>query len=186
MNILVRRIFLLAAFSIVMICIFHADKAYGASKSSVKVAAKRYNAVSYRKQYKVASRSLPSRSSNLNSKNIINYAKKYIGTKYAYGGSGPGAFDCSGFTRYIMGKFGIDLPHSAREQFSYGMVVSRSDLKQGDLIYFATSGRNGISHVGIYMGDGYFIHASLQGVMISSLNHSYYSSRYVAATRLIT
>lgn len=186
MNTFGRRVFLLAAFSIAMICIFHADRAYGASKSSVKVAARRYNAVSYRRQYKAASRSLSSRTSNLDSKNIIHYAKNYIGAIYVHGGSGPGAFDCSGFTKYIMGKFGIDLPHSAREQFSYGTVVSRSDLKQGDLIYFATSGRNGISHVGIYMGDGYFIHASLQGVMISSLNHSYYSSRYVAATRLIT
>ncbi|HBM75709.1 MAG TPA: hypothetical protein DD429_09185 [Clostridiaceae bacterium] len=186
MNAIAKKVFILAAFSLVLICIFHMDQAFAASKSSSKIACKRSSNVSYKRKYKVASRSMVSSANKVDSNSIIRYAKNYLGTRYVYGGSGPGAFDCSGFTRYVMGRFGIDLPHCSYDQFSYGVIVSMEGLKQGDLIYFATSGGNMISHVGIYIGDGYFIHASLQGVEISSLGSSYYSSRYVAATRLIT
>ncbi|MEC0372177.1 C40 family peptidase [Paenibacillus chibensis] len=109
-----------------------------------------------------------------------------IGTKYVTGGTTANGFDCSGFTMYVYKHLGISLPHQSGSQFSMGSSVSRSDLRAGDLVFFNTSG-SGVSHVGIYVGDGKFAHASTsRGVVVSSLSESYYVNRYVGAKRIMS
>jgi cell wall-associated NlpC family hydrolase len=116
---------------------------------------------------------------------IIAYAKKFMGVKYVFGGESPSGFDCSGFTMYVFKKFGIDLPHSARSQAGLGLAVSKSDLIPGDLVFFHTY-TSGISHVGIYVGNNNFIEASSsRGIAVTSLSSSYYSTRYIGATRIL-
>ncbi len=116
---------------------------------------------------------------------VVRTAYAYRGTRYRYGGSARGGFDCSGFTRYVYGQKGVALPHNAAAQFSRGTRVSKSDLKAGDLVFFQTT-RRSISHVGIYVGGGKFVHASSAGgrVRVDSLNSGYYSNRYRGARRV--
>lgn len=116
---------------------------------------------------------------------IISYAARFMGTPYVWGASGPGAFDCSGFTAYVYSSFGVSLPHYTGSQFALGSSVSRANLSAGDLVFFNTYGA--VSHVGIYIGGGQFIHASSGSskVTVSNLNESYYSSRYAGARRIL-
>lgn len=115
---------------------------------------------------------------------IVSYAMKFLGFPYVWGASGPKAFDCSGFTAYVYSAFGIYLPHYTGSQAQMGRSVSKSSLEPGDLVFFNTYGS--ISHVGIYIGGGQFIHAATSGigVTISSLYESYYESRYACAVRI--
>jgi cell wall-associated NlpC family hydrolase len=124
-------------------------------------------------------------SSASGSSSVTAYANKYLGRKYIWGASGPNAFDCSGFTMYVFRQFGINLPHQSGSQYKYGKAVSKGSLASGDLVFFNTYGS--ISHVGIYIGGGKFIHASNSrtGVTISSLSEGYYASRYVGAKRIL-
>lgn len=117
---------------------------------------------------------------------VVSYSKEYLGVPYVFGSSSSKSFDCSGFTMYVYKKVGISLPHSAKGQASMGTRVSKSELKPGDLVFFQTY-TSGISHVGIYIGDGKFIHASSGAghVVVTNLSDSYYTSRYRGATRLI-
>lgn len=117
---------------------------------------------------------------------VVEIAKKYIGTPYVYGGDAPGGFDCSGFTSYVFGKMGIYLPHRASEQANLGTRVSKQNLQVGDLVFF-TNGGSGIGHVGIYVGNHSFIHSPRTGktVCIQDMNTSYYTSHYVTATRIL-
>jgi cell wall-associated NlpC family hydrolase len=117
-------------------------------------------------------------------------ARKAMGTPYVYGGSGPGGFDCSGFTRWVfMPK--AALPHHAASQFamasygSYRRVWMKGHLKTGDLVFFDTTSAR-IGHVGIFIGHNRFIHASSSsGVRIDSINDPYYyAPRYVSAVRV--
>lgn len=108
-----------------------------------------------------------------------------IGTPYKWAGTSTSGFDCSGFTQYVFAQFDIDLPHSSSAQNTKGYWISKDDLRPGDLVFFNTSGK-GISHVGIYIGDGKFAHsATNKGVIKTSLNDSYYKSRYVSARRVL-
>ncbi|OMD81000.1 hydrolase [Paenibacillus odorifer] len=111
---------------------------------------------------------------------------KAIGTKYVSGGISTNGFDCSGFTMYVFDKIGINLPHQSGSQYQMGTAISRDDIRAGDLVFFNTSGK-GVSHVGIYVGEGKFAHASTsRGVTISSLSDSYYVKRYVGAKRIMS
>lgn len=111
------------------------------------------------------------------------------GTKYKYGGNTTSGFDCSGFVRYIFDKMGYELPRRSADQASEGTKVAKDDLVAGDLVFFDTSGSNDgdITHVGIYVGDGKFAHASTsKGVIIDSLDSSYYKPRYVTARQILS
>ena len=119
---------------------------------------------------------------------ILDYAQSLIGISYVYGGASLRGFDCSGFTMFVLGKFGIQLPHEASRQMTMGLdVPSRDDLIPGDLVFFKTLGSKVVNHVGIYLGKNLFIHAAsgFGTVRISVLNDSYYVSRYVGGRRLI-
>ena len=115
------------------------------------------------------------------------------GTRYSYGGTTPrSGFDCSGFTRWVYKEHGADLPHSSIDQFYMGgrgrnkRVWKRGNLEVGDLVFFKTTRRR-VGHVGIYIGNGKFIHSSSSGgsVRISSIwDPYYYGPRFVGATRL--
>ena len=118
---------------------------------------------------------------------VISSAEDKLGSTYVYGDTGKAGFDCSGLVYSIYNdELGISIPRSSRTQSTFGQQVSKSDLQEGDLVFFNTTG-NGVSHVGIYVGDGKFIHASSgQGkVMTSSLSEGYYQDRYVNATRVL-
>lgn len=119
---------------------------------------------------------------------LMSRANSLRGTPYRYGTSGGGTFDCSGFTSAMYRKVGVKLPRTAAEQFGVGLHVAKSSLSKGDLVFFRnTAGRRGISHVGIYSGNGMFIHASSRGhaVRIDTLNSGYYSSHFAGGRRLI-
>ncbi len=113
----------------------------------------------------------------------IRVAKRYLGRRYVWGAVGPRSFDCSGFTQYVMRKSkGVRIPRVSRKQAYYGKYVSRSHLRAGDLIFFDTSRRRRgyVNHVGIYIGNHKFIHASSarHRVVITSLNRPFYSARF--------
>jgi len=113
-------------------------------------------------------------------KRVVGYAKKFIGTPYSYGGSSPRGFDCSGFTSYVYRHFGVSLPRTSYSQISVGRRVARGALRPGDLVFF-----DGLGHVGLYVGNGRFIHAPHSGtrVRIETLA-GWYSSRFSGARRL--
>ena len=118
---------------------------------------------------------------------IVNLAYKQLGKPYVWGTHGPRSFDCSGLTSYLYKQaYGISISPSSRSQVSYGHKVSKSNLKKGDLMFFATGG-GGISHVGIYVGNNKLIHASTPstGVILSDINSSYYQRTFVTARRLL-
>ena len=110
---------------------------------------------------------------------------KHIGKPYAWGGSGPNAFDCSGFTRYVYAQVGIALPRDLAAQLRAGPSVAFSNLMAGDLVFFSNTYQYGLSHNGIYIGGGKFIHSQSerQGVTIGSLGEQYWSSRFAGASR---
>ncbi len=123
------------------------------------------------------------------SKKMTNLAKKKLGKRYVWGAVGQkNTFDCSGFTSYVCKKNGITIPRTSRAQSTYGKYVSRSNLKPGDLIFFDTSKRRKgyVNHVGIYLGNDRFIHASSakKKVVITRLGKSFYSKRYKGARRV--
>lgn len=108
-----------------------------------------------------------------------------IGTPYLWSGSTEKGFDCSGFTRFVFEKIGIELPRTSSSQATQGEKVAKEDLRMGDLVFFNTNGVS-ISHVGIYLADGQFIHASTNhGVTKSKLSEDYYATRYVTARRIL-
>lgn len=111
---------------------------------------------------------------------------KYLDTPYKYGGSSAKGMDCSAFTRQVyQSSLLLDLPRSAREQYSVGDDIDTEELKFGDLVFFNTTRRAFPGHVGIYLGDNQFVHASRKlGVTVSSLEATYYKKRYVGARRV--
>ena len=117
---------------------------------------------------------------------IVANAKKHLGTPYVWGGSTPSGFDCSGFVQYVMKQSGISLPRTTTEQVKVGTAISKSSLQPGDLVFLQNTYRTGVSHVGIYIGDGKMIHASSsKGVTISDLSSSYYTKHYHSSRRIL-
>lgn len=119
---------------------------------------------------------------------IIQEAKKYMGCPYVWAADGPESFDCSGFTMYVMNVFDIKLPHQSGQQYNYGYSVPKDNLIPGDLVFFSSTNTSGVAHVGIYIGDGNFIHASsgsAKSVVISPLSANYYTTHYLGARRVI-
>lgn len=117
---------------------------------------------------------------------IANYAMQYQGYPYVYAGEGPNAFDCSGFTKWvILNTVGIDISHDMFAQYDMGTKVDRNNLQPGDIVFFQNTFRPGMSHNGVYIGGGQFIHAENEstGVRISDINSDYYSSRWYGAVR---
>lgn len=119
---------------------------------------------------------------------ITSAAKAKLGKRYVWGASGNGnTYDCSSFVKYVYKQNGIDLPRTSINQSKFGKYIERSQLKKGDLIFFDTSKkRKGyVNHVGIYLGDNKFIHASSakKKVVITSLDKNFYSNRYKGARR---
>lgn len=112
---------------------------------------------------------------------VAKYALKFVGYPYRYGGKDPSGFDCSGFTSYVYKQFGVKIPSSSVAQRSVGRYVPKSELRPGDIVCFKNT-----NHVGIYIGNGKFVHASTRktGVKISSLNSGKYPQRYVTARRI--
>ena len=115
---------------------------------------------------------------------VVAIAMRYLGVPYVWGGAGPSGFDCSGFVMYVYAQVGVSLPHYTVAQWNYPNSVSvpRSQLQPGDLVFFA-----GLGHVGIYVGNGQFIHAPHTGdvVRIDSLGEGWYSSEYDGAKRIL-
>ncbi|NPV26017.1 MAG: C40 family peptidase [Firmicutes bacterium] len=128
---------------------------------------------------------LPSRAAKETAQGIVSSARNFLGTSYKYGGESPGGFDCSGFTRYVFSLHGLNLPRTAGEQASVGSRISRESLQPGDLVFFTIDGKSQIGHVGIYLGENLFIHASrYQGITITSMDDSWYVDKYVGARRI--
>ena len=117
---------------------------------------------------------------------IVQHAKSFIGTPYRNGGMSRNGMDCSGLVMKVYYDFGIHLPRTALDQSSVGTPISRAAIQPGDLVFFRTS-RQSVSHVGIYLGRGQFVHASTGGkrVKIDKLSSDYFRSRYVAARDVI-
>jgi uncharacterized protein YraI len=116
---------------------------------------------------------------------IATYAQGFVGCPYVYGGTTPSGFDCSGFVQYVYRHFGITINRTATAQLANGYRVDRSEMQPGDLVFFGYG--NTASHVGIYIGDGKFVHAqnSNTGVVITDLSVSYYDNRFLCARRIV-
>lgn len=122
------------------------------------------------------------------SENIINYAKRFLGVDYVWGGTTPEGFDCSGFVKYVFSKFGITLNRVAAAQAKQGTTVSKENLQPGDLLFFDTNGGHDyINHVGLYIGGGRFIQASSgqSGVVISDMTEGFYAETFMKAKRVL-
>ncbi|MCX8033977.1 MAG: LysM peptidoglycan-binding domain-containing protein [Thermodesulfovibrio sp.] len=117
---------------------------------------------------------------------ILLFAKKMLHLPYRFGGNSFNGLDCSFFVKKVYSMVGINLPRSAREQFTIGIPISKDELQPGDLVFFRTYARFP-SHVGIYLGDNLFIHASTRSkkVTIDSLEAPYYIQRYIGAKRIL-
>ena len=116
---------------------------------------------------------------------IVATSMNYIGVPYVFGGTSPYGFDCSGYVQYVFANAGISIPRTADVQYEFGTPISTTELVSGDLVFFSTY-TYGASHVGIYLGDNQFIHASSsRGVTIDSLGSSYWSSHYIGARRIL-
>lgn len=117
---------------------------------------------------------------------ILNEAKKYLGTPYVYGGASPSGFDCSGFVYYVLKQLGFSPYRTPASQYGQGTYVAKSDLQVGDVVFFANTYASGISHVGIYAGNGQFIHSpnSRSTVSYSDLTTGYWANHYYGARRM--
>ncbi len=117
---------------------------------------------------------------------IVETAKKYLGVRYVYGGASPSGFDCSGLVYYVLKSVGISAYRTPADQYKMGTYVEKSDLQPGDIVFFQNTYKSGISHVGIYVGDGKFIHApnSRSVVSYADLNSTYYTQHYYGARRM--
>ena len=152
-----------------------------------QIAYRQGNAYVFASYVQIRSDILPSRGDydrTSKGQNIVDFAKKYIGVPYVYGGSSPSGFDCSGFTSFVYKQFGYSINRTSQSQLNNGTYVSKENLRPGDLVFFYSA----ISHVGIYVGNGQMIHSPKPGrrVCIESIAPgSHYGSNYMTARRII-
>jgi cell wall-associated NlpC family hydrolase len=134
---------------------------------------KEYN--KYNKNYRANKFSTQTTLPKLLPDRIDHEAKSLLGVKYKYGATGPYQYDCSGFTKHVFSSQGITIPRTSKEQAKVGKYLRYSELKKGDLIFFRSNHSNKVSHVGIFIGNGKFIHASSskKKVVISNMNSNY-------------
>ncbi len=127
--------------------------------------------------------------SEVDKQKLLEDAKYFKGGRYIWGGTTPEGFDCSGYVQYLFKKHNINLPRTAWEQSKQGQTVQRDELQKGDLLFFLTDKKRGIpiTHVGIYIGNGNFIHAASKekGIIISPLTHGSYAETFVSARRVV-
>lgn len=133
-----------------------------------------------------SSGSSESSSANLTGSMILAEAKKYIGSPYRAGGATPSGFDCSGYVYYVLKQVGYSPARTPEAQFNQGRSVNKSSLQVGDLVFFHGTYTDGISHVGIYAGNGQFLHApnSSSTVSYSDLTSGYWAEHYYGARRV--
>lgn len=117
---------------------------------------------------------------------ILNKAKQYLGVPYVWGGASPSGFDCSGLVYYVLKSLGYSTYRTPADQYRQGVYVPKSELQPGDIVYFANTYGSGISHVGIYAGDGKFIHSpnSRSVVSYADLTSGYWANHYYGARRM--
>ena len=117
---------------------------------------------------------------------IVAEARKYLGVRYVYGGASPNGFDCSGFVYYVLKQFGYSPYRTPADQYRMGTSVSKANLQPGDIVFFANTGGSGITHVGIYVGNGQFIHSpnSRSTVSYADLTSGYWANHYYGARRV--
>lgn len=117
---------------------------------------------------------------------VVGEVYEWIGTPYRYAGTTKRGVDCSGLVNAVYEKFKLDLPRRASELYRKGRAITREQLRPADLVFFANTAGPGISHVGIYVGDDRFVHSSTRaGVIVSSLDDSYYARHYAGARMII-
>jgi len=118
---------------------------------------------------------------------VVREASKFLGAPYRNGGTSANGLDCSGLVVVVYEKFGIAMPRTSHDQANFGIKIERARLEPGDLVFFRTSGSTKISHVGIYSGDGEFIHASTRSksVKYDRLDNRYFKKRYATARRVL-
>lgn len=156
-----------------------ARKAKAARKRAERIAIAQAEAKKVGKTYQI---------SPLDKQKLLEDAKYFKGGKYVWGGTTPEGFDCSGYVQYLYKKHNINLPRTAWAQSKKGLDVSKDDLEKGDLLFFLTDKKRGIpvTHVGIYIGDGNFIHAASKkkGIIISPITRGSYAKTFVSAKRV--
>lgn len=118
---------------------------------------------------------------------VLVRALTLVGSPYRFGGITERGFDCAGFTRYSYEAAGIHLPRTSESQFTSGFAVDREDMRPGDLVFFRNTYRRGISHVGLYIGDGQFVHAAStrREVKVDRLDQPYFAVRFAGARRIL-
>ncbi|MBE5821376.1 MAG: hypothetical protein E7311_02165 [Clostridiales bacterium] len=118
---------------------------------------------------------------------LADKALSYVGHKYVYGGTSPSGFDCSGLVYYVYKSYVNQLPRGAMKQSKIGTYIEKENLQKGDLVFFGNYGNGVVEHVGIYIGDGNFVHAanSKRGVVVDTLESGYYNTNYILARRVI-
>ena len=156
--------------------------------TNIRPANKNYRTVAYSArrtgdaENTARTQSVPGRQKN----ELISMAKTYLGSPYRLGGDNHTGIDCSGFVKRVFSAFGVSLPRTAREQYFASDRIEMKELAPGDLIFFSTRKSGNPSHVGIFLGEGKFIHATVRnggGVRIDSLADSYYRRTFAGASR---
>ena len=124
--------------------------------------------------------------STLTGQQVIDFAKKFLGTPYKWGGTTPAGFDCSGFVYYVYNSLGYKMPRMIADMNKQGVYVPKSQLQAGDIVIFQNTYASGLSHVGLYVGDGKFIHSpnSRSVVSYADLYSTYYTNHYYSARRV--